>query len=176
MRTWDIAKVLIESCSSPEEVEKVIGTLSDPDAAQRVCAFMAAFASYEPSISYLRVEPPVVREAERRGSSSEVDEIVVGKSGESVVVLSRKASVDQLHALFRTSGMTNKQVEQWLTRNFGVQVSVGKDGLRKYLNKVLAGADSDLRNRVMTATERLRNNNNPPSGDPQGRTISDAES
>ena len=165
MGTWDIAKLLIESCSSPEEVEQVIGTLNDPEAVEHVCAFMAAFASYEPSISYHIAEPPVAQEADGHGSSSEVDKTVAGKSGDSTAGFSREVSVDQLQTLFRTNGMTNKQVEQWMGDNFGVEVIVGKDALRKYLTKVLATADSDLTNRIMTAAERLPDNDNPPSGD-----------
>ena len=165
MRIWDIAKLLIESCSSPEEVAELIGTLSDPNAAQQICAFMSAFDSYEPSSSSLKTEPPVVQDAEREGSRSEFDKIVAGKRDESAVVLSIEANVAHLRSLLRTSGLTNKQVEQWLTENFGVQVTVGKDALSKYLTKVLAGADSDLTNRIMIAAERLKSNDDPSGGD-----------
>ena len=167
MYTWDIAKLLIESCSSPEEVEQVIGTLNDREAVEQVCAFMAPFASYEPSISYhiAIAEPPVVQESDGHGSSSEVDKTVTGKSGDSAAGLSREMSVDQLQTLFRTNGMTNKQVEQWMGDNFGVEVIVGKDALWKYLTKVLAAADSDLTDRIMIAAERLMDDDNPSSGD-----------
>ena len=164
MRTWDIAKILIESCNSPEDVEAVINTLCDYDAAQHVCAFMSVFASYEASISYSRPETSAVQEVERRGSLREINRVVEAKGRESVTALSKEGSVDQLQSLFRANGMTNIQVEQWFAHNFGVQEIVGKDALRKYLTKVLTGVDSSLTDRIIASAKRLGNNDNSHSG------------
>ena len=167
MRTWDIAKLLIESCNSPEDVEEAIEILSAPEAARRVCDFMAVFASYEPTVSHVRVDLPLGREGREEGKhvlTGGDNKTALEEDGESTTVWSSEASVDQLRSLFRTCGMTNKQVEEWMTDKFGVQFMVGKGALREYLARVLASVDSALANRVMTAAQSLENNNSPSTG------------
>ena len=155
MHTWNIAKLLIESCNSPEDVEEVIVTLQDPDAVQQVCSFLTAFSNNKPSASRRKAKAPTMQGVGNYGSSTKIGKPATGKSGGDFTHSSKDATAAQLESLCRASGMTNKQVEQWFTDNFNVRVPIGKDSLRKYLAKVLNSADLGLTNRILAAAQRL---------------------
>ena len=158
MRTWDIAKQLIESCGSPEDVDQVIVILQDLDAVQHICAFLTAFSTDKRVASTRKAEPAVVQRVDAHASSTKVDETGTVKRGRETTLISKDASVGQLESLFRASGMTNKQVELWITDNFDIRVNVGKHSLRKYLGRVLNNASLRLINSIMVAARRLPNN------------------
>lgn len=157
MRTWDIAKLLIEGCSSPQEVAQVIRTLQDAGAMQQVCSLLAAFSS-DTTSSVERGTEICSREGiGSYGMSTEVNEPAARKARNDRAHSSKAATAPQLESLFRISKLTNKQVEWWLDHHFGVQVTVGKSSLRKYLNKVLEDIDLGLTNRILAAAQRLAN-------------------
>ncbi len=69
---------------------------------------------------------------------------------------SKATMAEQLEVLFRSRGMTNKQVEQWFSANFEIDIPIRKVSLRNYLMKVLTGIDLGLGNRILaTAQGRL---------------------
>ncbi len=155
MHTWDIAKLFIESCSSPEDVDWVIVTLQDPDAVQQVCSLLIAFSSNKPSASRRKAEAPTIQGVGSYRSSTKIDTLATGKGEADFTRSSKDAIASQLESLFRSSGMTNRQVEQWVTGNFAIRVAIGKGSLHEYLAKVLKNADLGLTNRILSAVHRL---------------------
>ena len=51
MKTWNIAKILIQSCSSPEEVSGILATLRDPKEVESVCVLLSSFSAVTPPLS-----------------------------------------------------------------------------------------------------------------------------
>ena len=155
MKSWDIAKLLIQSCSSPEEVGEIIAALQEPKEVERVCSLLGSFAPVGPS-----TPPPQVGNrggnvvAKNEASSKRVKDATKNISP-STANTSEEAIADRLEPLFRKSGMTNKQVERWITGNFAVAATVGKRSLREYLVKVLDRADLGLKNRIIAAAQQL---------------------
>ena len=157
MQTWDIAKLFVQNCNSPEDVSEVIATLQDPDSVQQVCAILITFSNAKPTSTPRKDEVPA-KNTNSRYDSYDTSGKVYTKRGETGSKQSfREESVGQLESVFRGSGMTNKQVEQWLNYNFGVQIMVSKDSLRKYLARVMKIADLGLSNHILAAAQRLGN-------------------
>ena len=67
MKTWDIAKLLVESSKSPEDVGQILAMLQDPKEVTRVCELLSSFSDVGP--------PGLTREA------GNVDGNVVAKNG-----------------------------------------------------------------------------------------------
>ena len=55
MKTWNIAKILIQSCSSPEEVSRILATLRDPKEVESVCELLSSFSAIDPPELTLQV-------------------------------------------------------------------------------------------------------------------------
>ena len=155
MRTWDIAKLLMERCNSPEDVERVIVTLKDPGAMQEVCSMLAVFSGGESIASNTDTHVSTITGKVRSSSTSKADKPAIDKGVEILPETSKISSIDQLESLFRSAGMTNKQVEHWFSVNFHVRVTISKRSLRKFLAKALDNADLGLTNRILSAAQRL---------------------
>ena len=159
MRTWDLAKRLIEHCESPEDVSQIIAILRDPAAIQEVCSLIVGFSNNK----YSRLDPVfTATRSPSAGSSSsysEIDKLPSSRARKPSTDSSKLATASQLVTLFRTKGMTNQQVEQWINHHFEVRTNSGKDSLLKYLTKVLNQADLGLSNRLLAAAQRLANEN-----------------
>ena len=159
MRTWDVAKRLIEHCNSPEDVRQVIAILRDPAAVEEVCSLIAGFSSNRhSSVNSGKTTPPV----QVVGSSSlysEGDKPPSTNARKRSHDSSKLTTARKLEALFRTSGPTNQQVEQWINSDFQVRANLGKDSLLKYLTRVLNQGDLGLSNRLLAAAQRLVSEN-----------------
>ena len=154
MRTWDIAKLLMERCNSPEDVERVIVSLKDPAAMQEVCSMLAAFSNNKSAVSHADFNVSMMGKG-RSAPSFKVGQSSIGKDTGVLLDTSKISTIDQLESLFRSAGMTNKQVEQWVCDNFHASVTVGKGSLRRYLTKLLDNADLGLINRILSAAQRV---------------------
>ena len=165
MRTWDVAKRLIEHCDSPEDVGQVITILRDPEAIEEVCSLIAGFSDKEHSSLNSGLSLPTVQVVGGSSSYSGVDKSPSSKARKRSVDSSTLATAKRLQTLFRTKGMTNQQVEQWINSNFKVRANLGKDSLLKYLTKVLNQADLGLSNRLLAAAQRLLSDNSQASSE-----------
>ena len=149
MRTWEIAKVLLKHCESEQEVDQVMETLNDSLALREICAILSSFAS----------RPPFSMPARERSGTSTVavvrkpEQSTIDHGVKSLPDTSRVVMAEQLEVVFRAYGITNKQVEQWFTANFGIDVPIGKGSLRRYLMRVLAGVDLGLANRILAMAQ-----------------------
>ncbi len=155
MRTWDVAKRLIEHCESPEDVSQIIAILRDPAAIQEVGSLIAGFSNDKHSSFNSALTGATNQGVGSSSSYSETDKSPLRRARKSSTDISKLATASQLVTLFRTKGMTNRQVEQWINDNFNVRANLGKDSLHKYLTKVLNQADLGLSNRLLAAAQRL---------------------
>ena len=155
MNTWDIAKLLVESCSSPKEVDQVIETLHDPDAVLEVRSLLAVFSTSKTFV-LPNAKASTFQRSGSYGSSTRIDRRATRKSGGNSPHRTKDATIRQLESLFRASGMTNHQVEQWITDNFNLRATVGKGSLSRYLTNVLNKANLSLTNRILAAAQRLK--------------------
>ena len=158
MRTWDIAKLLVENCNSPEEASEIASVLRDPASVKQIQSILEAFSDLNKTRSSAQVE---VQGAQRAYSSdwpkpaSKSTKFLSGTQVMSSTAISGASTAEQLESLFRSNGMTNQQIEEWITANFGIRVVVGKESLKKYLAKVLNRADLGLSNRILAAAQKL---------------------
>ena len=159
MRTWDVAKRLIEHCNSPEDVRQVIAILRDPAAAEEVCSLIAGFSSNRHSSVNSGKTAPTVQVVGSSSLYSEGDKSPSSNARKRSHDSSKLTTARQLEALFRTRGMTNQQVEQWINSDFQVRANLGKDSLLKYLTRVLNQGDLGLSNRLLAAAQRLVSEN-----------------
>ena len=155
MRSWDMAKLLMECCDSPEDVGQVIATLSNPAVLQEVCSMLAPFSNAKPEASDPETYVTKKTGDSRRASVHTSTQQGSGKGTKVPPKNSRVAATVQLESLFRSSGMTNKQVERWVDSNFNVDIVVGKGSLHQYLTRVLNRADLGMINRMLSAAQRL---------------------
>ena len=155
MRTWNIARVLVESCSSPEEVDQVIGTLQNRDAILHVCTILGAFSSAKPESMSRTSKSCTAPSTDGNDLLAKVEKDDAAQNGGSGTLISKETIVSELASLFRSRGMTNRQVAQWTTDNFGVQINIGKDSLPKYLTRVLKDVDTHLTNRIVLAAKQI---------------------
>ena len=155
MKTWYIAKLLVQSSSSPEDVGEILATLQDPKAVKRVCELLRSFSADGPPVLTGQVGNLDDNAVAKSGSSSKRTKEATKKTSASTVSTSEETIADRLEPLFRNNGMTNKQVEEWIAANFAVAATVGKRSLRKYLVKVLDRADLGLKNRIIAAAQKL---------------------
>ena len=150
MRSWEIARLLLNRCSSSQDVDQVLETLSDPLALEELRAMLRSFASNH------GVDTPSTMPKREPLFTPELGQQAVDDRVKALPDTSKSALAEQLEVLFRAGEMTNKQVEQWFATNFQIVVPIGKGALRKYLLKVLTGADLGLGNRILaTAQGRL---------------------
>ena len=152
MRAWDIAKLLMEHCKTPDDVEQIIMVLNDRLTMGEVCSMLSAFSNRKAASSHADV--PMARKESRPGRVPEVKQAETASGGTTLLDTSKAAAVDQLESLFRSGGMTNKQVEQWCNTNFNIHFAVGKGSLRRFLTRLLNGADLGLTNRILAAAQR----------------------
>lgn len=148
MRTWEIAKLLLERCDSPQDVDQVLETLHDRLAFQELCAMLGSFASgphADASTSAAKNTPALLQEAEDQ---------TIRDSVKALPDSSKATMSEQLEILFRSYGMTNKQVEQWFITNFQIDVPMGNGSLGQYLTKVLREVDLGLGNRILAAAQK----------------------
>ena len=154
MHTWDIAKLLLTHCGSPEDVRQMVEVLQDPTTVKDICVILDRFVEgHDSTDGYHQI-----------GSAGATGRVVAPspplKPGK-LIPRSRTAgnvnltAADELASLFRVRGMTNHQVELWLFDSFALHLSVGKDSLRKYLARVLNSTDLGTRNRIIAAAQRL---------------------
>ncbi len=151
MHTWELAKLLLDGCDSPGEVDEVLNTLSDTLALRELRTMLSAFASNSGSGSETlsltsangpTTEPQLVAEA--------VDEGIKRLSD-----ASRTTMAEQLESLFRSGGMTNGQVQQWFKANLQIDLLLNGRSLRHYLMRVLKEVDLETGNRVLAAAQGL---------------------
>ena len=145
MKTWDIAKFLIQSCSSPEDVGQILATLQDPKEVGRVCELLSSFSAVGPPAQTRQVGNLSGNVVAKNGSPSKRAKAATKKASVTKASSSEEAIADRLEPLYRNNGMTNKQVEEWIADNFNVGATVGKRSLREYLVRVLDGADLGLK-------------------------------
>ena len=162
MRTWEIAKLFVESCTSPEEVDQLIGTIQDRDAMAHVCEMLSAFSTKMPESSHELSKTRIDSNTESYNLSLEGKRASLTANGEKGETSAKDTTAVKLESLFRSSGMTNRKVEQWSRDNFGIQIGIGKDSLRKYLTRVLKNSDKQLKSRIVAAAEKLPVNRESP--------------
>ena len=168
MRTWDIAKLLVENSSSPEDVEETVKALKDPTSMAQINSVLEAFSSFTLPSPATEVNSKGTQRASGRDTPK-----AAGKPSQSLVTQGTGNSMDnrsmtavvQLEELFRSKGMTNSEVEHWVRDNFDITVVVGKESLRKYLLKVLNRTDLGLSNRILAAAQRLATKNSMENSD-----------
>lgn len=148
MRTWHIAKKLLEICDSPNDVKQVIQLLNTATSIRDICSKLQQFSSHEFTV---RTDNS---DQEDEYGYLQISEKAVG-APVSVEVTSEIAQAYQLETLLRASGKTNKQIETWVTENFDITHRIGKGSLRLYLARVLNYADLSLRNRMLGAAYGL---------------------
>ena len=166
MRTWDIAKILIERCRSPEDVDQAIMVLRNPETAREVCTFLTSFSNKEKFISQDRTETATSQYKSNVDPSPSAAKTNAGtKRSTHLVTSSRRAIAIHLETLFRASGMTNRQVEQWVTTNFPISITVNKSSLLDYLIRVLNRSDLGMTNRIFAAAQRLANDKSVSTSD-----------
>ena len=164
MRTWEIAKLFVESCTSPEEVDQLIGTLQDRDAMLDICTKLAAFSSDKRESTPQSSKTALTSGSPSHILSSGAKEAIVRRNEEKLIAFSDQTIADELKALFRGRGMTNTQVEQWARENFGVKINVSKDSLHKYITRILKISDSQLVNRMVVAARKMDRKDNSSLG------------
>ena len=121
-----------------------------------VCAILAAFSSDKPDSMYRTSESSQRLQVRMDTICPLKDEKAnAAQNGGGGTLISKETTVSELASLFRSSGMTNRQVEQWTTDNFGVQINIGKDSLHKYLTRVLKNVDTHLTNRIVVAAKQI---------------------
>ena len=140
MRVWDIAKILISECDSPEDVDRILHVLDDPAEYRDLRSLLIPFSSEN-------LDSPL-QEPEGRQTQGEASRSLPGTA--------KASAVKQLETLFRSDGMTNKQVERWLLENFEVSRSVGKGSLKDFLEKVLSDFNLAKVNRIIASAQRLK--------------------
>ena len=155
MTSWDIAKYLIQSCNSPEEVSHVVATLQNPQEVERVCDILTSFSVTTPTKQSHRGSKEKPGPLALNGASAKRRS--VNKTGGTKTDSTGEAIAVKLEPLFRDQGMTNQQVEEWVASNFSIVEAIGKRSLRKYLIRVLDSADLGLKNRIMAAAQQLGN-------------------
>lgn len=158
MRTWEIAKILVENCASPEDVDQVIQLLNSAVEVQGICSMLTSFSSDRPLSPARIVGAKRNRQASSHSSQPESWKASELAGGQRVNEYSDIAQAFQLETLLRGSGKTNKQIEQWMRESFDVNAVVGKGSLRLYLARVLRKADPGLRNQMMAAAQRMAGN------------------
>ena len=158
MRKWDIAKLLIEGCNSPEEANETAGVLRDRGSMAQIISILEGFsdlrvasvASETTVKNAQRDLSPTPSKREEKLTKSQAD-----SSGEFSGPNSQMTLIEQLELIFRSKGMTNKEIEEWIRLNFNITFVVGKESLRIYLTKVLNRASLGQRNRILAAAQRL---------------------
>ena len=156
MNTWNIAKILVESCSSPRDVDQVIATLQDADAVREVRSLLTVFSTGKTFVSSRNTEAHTMQRTGNHDSFTMAGKSAIQKGGGDSPHRAKDATIRQLESLFRMSEMKNKQVEQWITNKFNLRVAVGKGSLRGYLAKVLDNANLNLTNQILSAAQRLK--------------------
>ena len=151
MRTWEIAKLLLDNCESQRDVDEVLQTLSNSSETQKVLTMMSPFASS----SYESTSDVVVSKQKR--SPGELEGTAGKKKGSALIDTTKNSTAEQMESLFRSCGMTNKQVEQWFAGNFKIQIPIGKGSLRNYIARILSGVDLGLSNRILSTIQRQAN-------------------
>lgn len=157
MLTWDIAKLLIEKCDSPEDVTQVIVTLRSPSSIEEVCSLLTAFSNGGHPSTNSKQTSQTMQGMRSQSPSAGDGKSTSSRTKKEPVDSSSLAAAKQLEALFRSKGMTNQQVEQWVNSNFSARAILGKDSLRKYLTRVLNNVDLGVRNRILATAQRLVN-------------------
>ena len=165
MRTWDIGKLIMDNCNSPEDVGQVIEILRDPAAIEEVCSLIAAFSDYKHSDYSSKTTAPTVQSVASHNSHAGAHKTPSSTTRRRPTDSFKLDTAVQLETIFRTKGMTNQQVEQWIKGNFEVRVTLSKDSLRNYLTKVLNHADLGLSNRLLAAARRLAKENSKATSD-----------
>ena len=151
MRTWKIAKLLLDNCETQRDVDEVLQTLNDSSEMRDLVTMMSPFASR----NYLTT--PVAVDSKRRRSSHELKESMGKSKSTTLTDTTKNTTVEQMESLFRSCGMTNKQVEQWFDANFKIRISIGKGSLRNYITRILDEVDLGLSNRILSTIQRQAN-------------------
>ena len=166
MRTWDVAKVLMQSCKSPEEVAEVITILKDPMSIDEVCSRLRPFSDLTSDVMIAGSNATANKKLPGNGDALNMPTATT-KPGSRHLDPALSAAVGQLEVVFRAKGMTNNDVERWVTTHFDVRGVLGKDSLRKYLYKILKNSDLSFQNRLLASAQQL------VTGDKKG--VSDLE-
>lgn len=157
MKAWDIAKLVIERCDSSEEVGRAIAVLSNPEQTKQMCYLLEPFANNDPQVD--QTDPP--KKSREKPERQDPKLVNGGPNSDDPKIpsigASSRAIASQLEPIFRKKGMTNKQVEEWVTGNFDIQLSVGKGSLSSYLVKVIDAASLGLKNRIFAEAQYLTN-------------------
>ena len=131
MRTWDVARLLLTGCESPKDVEQVVAILRDPSHSRDICAMLSSFTIESEDVNTQGALPPT---SER---DAYVRQLSGGKGPKPPLEGPAFDIASQLESIFRSHGMTNYQVEQWVGDKFGVDAIIGKMSLRAYLGKLV---------------------------------------
>ena len=157
MKTWDIAKLLVQSSTSPDDVGQTLATLRDPKEVDRICELLTAFTAVVPATQTHESGKTNDEALTVNGSAANRAKGTVKKRQLEISNSSEEAIAIKLEPLFREHGMTNIQVEEWFSTNFSIGKTVGKRSLRKYLIRVLNSADLGKKNRIIAAAQQLGN-------------------
>ena len=131
MHTWDVAKLLLTGCESPKDVEQVVALLRDPSHSRDICALLSSFTI---EIEDLNTHGALPTVSERDADARQLS----GRKGPKPPLEGPGFDIAlQLEPVFRSRGMTNYQVEQWVSEKTGLDTTVGKTSLRAYLGKLI---------------------------------------
>ena len=155
MHTWEIAKILVGNCTSPEDVDQVIQLLNSTVAIQDICSMLSSFSETQSLNSPNKVGATKGRQASSHASQPESQSISRHRAAKELDDSSEVAQAYQIEVLLRASGKTNREIERWMSESFNVKAVVGKGSLRLYLARVLRKADLGLRNRILSAAQNL---------------------
>ena len=151
MRTWDIARALLGTCDSSDDVDMVLLALDDPAEFRKLYSMLLPFSSDSGNS---------LSQNSSFSSGTGDPSLTTSPNGETQHKLptalpesAKNNAARQLEKLFRSNGMTNKQVEEWLVANFEISRSVGKGSLRNFLEKVFGDLNLAKVNQIIASAQ-----------------------
>lgn len=170
MQPWDLAKLLLNHCSAPTDVDDIVKVLSDKTQLGSVLGMLEHFRLSSSAQSTFRVQrDPTKTDRAQSSTSSGSQSNGLRKEPtpskiDSPSDLTTDDILQDLEALFRSEAMTNIQIEQWVKANFSSRYSVGKGSLRNYLHRLVTQDDA-IPGNVLLSTARLDLKSDPKVGE-----------
>ena len=162
MHTWKMAKVLIDSCSTPTDVDQVLAVLKNPVAIEELRSMLLPLSG-QSTTSLVVDTGPLSSGQDSANPTASVEKPLASQASaqpqeipivEPLPESTRLAAVDQLESIFRSTGMTNRQAEQWMNNNFHVGLNTRKQSFHYHLTRILTAAGLSMTNRMLAAAKR----------------------
>ena len=159
MRAWDIAKLLLENCDSPREVDELITALENPNMVRDLRLKLLPWSETSSSESSADIDDASVPPTHVISSGAETPANTFESPDSQDFAFQstgmRTTSPEELETILRSVGMTNKQSEQWILANFEVDIPIGKGSLRGYLARLIGDASPELTARILATARQL---------------------